>query len=97
MGGVVCEKPTLIYEFVSICDESGSDRSVLTMRTFWLLVLYGARRLCPLLVYRAKFDFQALKSNSSAWGHDATYVGESGGRHCDGFPGSSVMRICEGV
>lgn len=65
-------------------------------RTFWLLVLYGARRLCPVLaqiLWPTKFPARChvlLESGRD----DATYVGESGGRHCDGFPGDSVGDIC---
>jgi hypothetical protein len=59
-------------------------------RTFWLLVLYGARRLCPLLVHCPVPLIISPIANDSERECDATYVGESGVRHCDGFPGDSV-------
>lgn len=32
------------------------------MRTFWLLVLYGARRLCPMSAVNSEFPLQHSQS-----------------------------------
>ena len=69
------------------------------MRTFWLLVLYGARRLCPksqssIPVFPLVFSI----AGPSARDCGATYVGESVGRHRGRFPGESVgncLQCCE--
>lgn len=67
-------------------------RLTLITRTFWLLVLYGARRLCAESVPIRHF----IASRRDIL-IDATYVGESVGRHFDRFPGGSVGDICRAV
>jgi hypothetical protein len=65
-------------------------------RTFWLLVLYGARRLCPLSAFKPTFSMSSM-AISSARDCGATYVGESGGRHGERVPGKSVGDCLRGV
>ena len=84
-------EPDLDLWQLSVCknfNHSPLAQELLTTRTFWLAVLYGARRRYPMSVLPTPFDFVRCSTFQARF-RGGTYVGESGGCHFDGVPGRS--------